>query len=189
MTMALIGINLVVFVLYEILGSTLDTLFMVEHGAMFTPYMMQREQWYRFFTSLFLHFGIQHLLNNMLILFVMGNYLEPLIGRVKFVILYITAGVGANVLSWYLEMRSGEYVASAGASGAIFAALGGLVWVLIRNRGVVGDMTTGKLLFVAVLSLCFGFTSTGVDNAAHLGGLLMGFLLSVILYRKKDSKT
>ena len=183
--MSLIGINIVVFVLFEILGSTLDTVFMLEHGAMYTPYMEQPSQWYRFFTSLFLHFGMSHLLNNMLLLYALGNYLERYLGRWKFLVLYLGAGVGANVLSFFFERNSGEQVVSAGASGAVFANMGGLIWVILINKGKLENLTTGKMLFMAVLSLYFGFASQGVDNTAHLGGLILGFVFAIILYRRK----
>lgn len=185
-TLGLLGTNIAVFLLYEILGSNLDTAFMVEHGAMYTPFMTDRSQWYRFFTSMFLHFGMAHLLNNMLLLYVLGNYLEKLLGRVKFLALYLAAGTGANIISWFLAARQGEAVVSAGASGAVFAVLGGLIWVLLANRGRVADLTAGKMLFMAALSLYFGFVSAGVDNAAHLSGLILGFVISLLLYRKRN---
>lgn len=187
-TVGLIIVNLIVFFLNEMIGSNLDTEFMLNHGAMYTPYIKDSSEWYRYFTALFLHFGIRHLLNNMLLLYVLGNYLERYLGRIKFLILYLVSGIGANVLSGLLSYHQGKAVVSAGASGAVFAVLGGLIWVILANRGRLENLTAEKMVFMAVLALYYGFSSTGVDNAAHVAGLIIGFILSVLLYWKKSSR-
>ena len=78
----------------------------------------------------------------------------------------------------------GQKVLSAGASGAVFAVLGGLIWVLIRNRGRFEEFRIRNLLFFSGIMLLSGFFTEGVDNAAHAGGLLVGFLLAVVLSRR-----
>ena len=70
-----------------------------------------------------------------------------------------------------MDFYTGNLAVSAGASGAIFGLLGALLWVVIRNRGKAGRLTGRGMPFMVLLSLYFGFTSTGVDNAAHVGGL------------------
>ena len=184
-TIGLVVVNLIVFFLYEIIGSNLDVEFMLNHGAMYTPYIKDCSEWYRYFTALFLHFGIRHLLNNMLLLYVLGNYLERYLGRVKFLILYIASGIGANIISEILAFQQGKTVVSAGASGAVFAVLGGLIWVILANRGRLENLTAGKMCFMAALALYYGFSGSGVNNAAHVAGLVCGFVLSVLLYRKQ----
>lgn len=188
MTMGLVAVNLIVFFLYEVIGSNLDTEFMLNHGAMYTPYIKNSSEWYRYFTALFLHFGIRHLLNNMLLLYVLGNYLERYLGKIKFLILYLVSGVGANIISGVISYNQGQAVVSAGASGAVFAVLGGLIWVILSNRGRLENLTAAKMVFMAVLALYYGFSNPGVDNVAHVAGLLLGFILSVLLYRKKSSR-
>lgn len=183
-TIGLIGINLIVFLLYEILGSNLDTEFMLNHGAMYTPYLLKSGEWYRLVTSMFLHFGIRHLLNNMLILYILGNYLEGHMGKIRYLILYFAGGIGANICSGLHSLSDREVVVSAGASGAVFAVLGGLIWVLLINRGRLEDLTIKKMLIFAALSLYLGFTESGVDNVAHVSGLILGFLAAILLYRK-----
>ena len=73
---------------------------------------------------------------------------------------------------------------SAGASGAVFAVIGALIYIVIANRGRIENFTTRQLIVMAGLSLYFGMTSTGVDNAAHFGGLISGFILAVLCYRR-----
>ena len=186
-TKGLVAVNMLVFLLFEVLGSNLDTMFMLEHGAMFTPYLLVQTEWYRLFTSMFLHFGIRHLLNNMLLLYVLGDYLEKYLGRVKFLLLYVIAGVGANIVSGIVCLWQNDVVVSAGASGAVFGILGGLLWVILRNKGRVENLTIKKMTVMAVLSLYYGFVSEGVDNVAHVTGLILGFVLAILFYRKKSA--
>lgn len=181
----LIALNIVVFLALEFLGNTEDSTFMLEHGAMFPWEILVEGQWYRLFTCMFLHFGIRHLGNNMLVLFFLGDNLERALGHVKYVILYVVSGLCASGLSLVMMLRTEDFAVSAGASGAIFGVMGAMIYVLIRNQGRLEDLTAKRLIFMAGLSLYFGFTSTGVDNYAHLGGLLSGILLAILLYRKK----
>ena len=74
-TILLIGINLLVFVILTLIGQTEDGYFMLQHGAMYEPYVLEKQEYYRLFTSLFLHFGISHLLNNMVLLWALGSIL------------------------------------------------------------------------------------------------------------------
>ncbi|MGN1377497.1 MAG: rhomboid family intramembrane serine protease [Dorea sp.] len=187
-TVALIAVNVIVFLLLSFRGMTEDGMFLLEHGAMYVPYMIEKGEYYRIFTSMFLHFGFDHLLNNMVILAAIGWNLEYEIGQLKFVILYLFSGLGGNLLSAYWDIRVGEYAVSAGASGAIFGVIGALLYVAIRNRGRIGDISGKGLVFMIILSLYYGYSSGGVDNMAHIGGLIAGFLLSVLLYRKKNRK-
>lgn len=187
-TIVLIVINAAVFVILSFLGRTEDGGFMLEHGAMYVPYVIGNEQYYRLFTSMFLHFGITHLTNNLLMLRLLGWNLETEVGGVKFLIIYLLSGLGGNLLSAVIDIRIQEYAVAGGASGAIFGIIGALLYIAIRNHGHVGNVTGRGILFMIGLSLYFGFTSTGVDNFAHIGGLLAGFLACVLLYRKRNCK-
>lgn len=186
-TTALIAINVGVFLILALIGNPEDPQFMMEHGAMYGPLIIQGHEYYRMFTSLFLHFGISHLLNNMVMLGALGWNLEFETGRVKYLIIYFVSGLGGNILSLFMDLRANESVVSAGASGAIFGLMGAMVWVVLRNHGRVGRLTNKGILFMILLSLYFGFTSSGVDNAAHVGGLIFGFITAAVLYhRPKD---
>lgn len=184
-TTVLIVINVGVFLLLSIWGETENTMFMLEHGAMYGPYIAEGREYYRLFTSLFLHFGIDHLLNNMILLGALGWQLEAETGKIKFLIIYFTAGLGGNLLSLWLNIHSAQPAVSAGASGAIFGLMGALLCVVIKNRGRVGQLTKRGMLVMVGLSLYFGFASSGIDNAAHIGGLVCGFLAAAVLYRRQ----
>lgn len=182
----IIALNILIFLGFEIIGDTENGIFMYYHGAMYPDAVLQDGEWYRLFTCMFIHFGIEHLGNNMLILFFLGDNLERALGHVKFVLVYLLSGLCGSMLSLLFMVRSNDYAVSGGASGAIFGVIGALIYVVIRNRGRLEDLTTKRLVFMAALSLYYGFTATGVDNLAHLGGLVGGFVLAALLYRKRS---
>ena len=188
-TAALIAVNAAVFLVLSLFGDTEDPAFMLRHGAMYEEYVIRGREYYRLFTCLFLHFGIEHLLNNMVLLGALGWNLEAVTGKTRFLAIYFGSGLAGNLLSLFFNRASGENVVSAGASGAIFGLMGALLYVVIINRGRLGRLTGRGMLFMAALSLYFGFTSTGVDNLAHIGGIVTGFLLAVVLYRRRPSGT
>lgn len=186
-TAALIVVNVAVFIFLSFGGMTEDAYYMLQNGAMYLP-LLQQGEYYRMFTSIFLHFGFSHLVNNMLMLGVMGWQLELVIGRIKFLIIYFAAGLGGNVLSALAELRTGDYAVSAGASGAIFGIIGALLYIAVRNHGQIGNVSGQGILIMVALTLYYGFTSSGVDNFAHIGGLAAGFVLAVLLYRERDEE-
>lgn len=183
-TAAMIIINVGVFLILSIAGNTEDAVFMLRHGAMYEPAVTQDHEFYRIFTSMFMHFGIDHLLNNMVLLGALGWNLELETGKVRFVIIYLISGLSGNLLSLYHGVAAEAYAVSAGASGAVFGLMGALLYVVIANKGRLGRLSGKGLLFMVALSLYFGLTSSGVDNWAHIGGLISGFILAVILYRR-----
>lgn len=176
---AIIAVNFICFIVLEILGDTRDTGFMIRHGAVYLPLVLDGEYW-RLLTAVFLHFGIEHIVNNMLVLYVLGEYLEPVLGHGRYVLFYLLCGVGANAVSLAKMMAEGTAPVSAGASGAIFGVIGGLLYAVLANRGRLEGLRTRQLVVVIVFSLYFGFTSGGVDNAAHIAGLVLGVVLGAV---------
>ena len=186
-TTGLIVINVLVFFLLSLRGDTESGYFMLQYGAMYEPLVTDGHEYYRLITSLFLHFGIQHLLNNMVMLGALGYQLENEIGRIKFLLIYFISGIGGNLCSLYWNVSHGEQIISAGASGAIFGLMGALLYIVAVNRGRLGRLSGRGMLIMVALSLYFGLTSSGVDNSAHIGGLICGILITVLLYRRKKT--
>ena len=83
-TIAIAAANVLIFLGLSFMGMTEDSAFMMEHGAMYVPYLMNGERYYTLITSMFLHFGFSHLMNNMVMLLVIGYSLEPEIGKIRF---------------------------------------------------------------------------------------------------------
>ena len=187
-TIAIAAANVLIVLGLSFMGMTEDSAFMMEHGAMYVPYLMNGERYYTLITSMFLHFGFSHLMNNMVMLLVIGYSLEPEIGKIRFLLIYLGSGLMGNLVSAWFDVSQGSYAVSAGASGAIFGIVGALLYVAIRNHGRVGEISTRGLVLMAGLSLYYGFTAQGVDNAAHIGGLVSGFLLAVLTYWKHKPK-
>lgn len=104
-TILLILLNALIFLIVEITGGSENGQHMLECGAVYAPLIFEQGQWYRMFTSTFLHFGAPHLINNMLVLFVLGQRLEPVVGKIKFILIYILGGLGGNLLSLFLICR------------------------------------------------------------------------------------
>ena len=180
MNLIIIAVNVILFLAAEATGGSENTEHMVRMGASYTPLVEGGEYW-RLFTSMFLHFGLAHLLNNMVLLFFLGDYMERFLGKVRYLILYLGGGTLGNIFSYWSELQQGRQVVSAGASGAIFAVLGGLVVLLLIHRGRLEDLSLPRVLLMAALSLYVGFRSAGVDGFAHLGGFLGGALLAAAM--------
>lgn len=187
-TVTLVVINIAVFILMTIADRTQTGQNFVQYGGFYGPSIRQDQEYYRIITSLFLHGDIQHLLNNMVMLAALGINLEMEIGKVRYLLIYFVSGAGGSALSYWMQFNQGQFYVSVGASGAIFGLMGASIYVALRNRGILGRVTGKGLLFMAALSLYFGITSTGVDNYAHIGGLISGFILAVLVYHKRPAK-
>ena len=176
----LIAVNIVVFVYVEATGGSNDVMHMIDCGAAY-PEFIRNGEYYRLFTSMFLHFGFEHLFSNMVLLFFVGDYMERYLGRLFYPILYIGGGLYAGWFSYRHDLAAGSDAVSAGASGAIFAVVGGLLVLVIIHRGRLEDLTLQRMLLMAAFSLWVGFRSEGVDAYAHLGGFLAGVVLTLLL--------
>ena len=190
-THLLVGINVAVLAWMAVRGISLVNPLaqqLLAHGANFGPSTTDGE-WWRLGTSMFLHVGVIHLLVNMYALWNLGPILERFVGNVGFAILYVLAGLGGGLAS----IAFNPDVVSAGASGAIFGLLGGLVgFVLPRRDSVPARIFWGMLYSGGVciaINLVIGWTFPFIDNAAHLGGLATGFVAGLLLSRPLEPQT
>lgn len=181
-TFLLVAINIIVFIVLEIQGDTEDGAFMLYSGAM-NPYLvLYNHEWYRLFSATFMHFGIEHLANNMLLLFLLGQIFERAVGTTRYVGIYLGSGLAGSFLSFFYMCLMGRNDIVAGASGAIFGIIGGMIIVVLVNKGRYKGISAKRMIFMAVLTLYFGFATAGTDNVGHLGGLITGFILTFISY-------
>ncbi len=184
-TIGLAVINMIVYLYLMLVGNVGNAAFMAGHGAIYPDYFVYDNQWWRLLTAMFLHFDAEHLINNMVMLCCIGSRVEKIAGHGRMLLIYFLSGAGGSLLSLYMMLRTGDYAVSAGASGAVFGLIGALLWLVIRNHGTVEGITTKGMLFMIVLSLYYGIESAGVDNWAHFGGVVTGFVFAIILYRRK----
>lgn len=185
--LTIVVVNIAVYITLSLIGDPADADFMFHHGACYPPAVISGE-YYRLFTSMFLHFSFYHIAYNMLSLIFMGDILERLLGMVPYLIIYAGGGLCGNILSLAVSIKKGNYAVSAGASGAIFAVIGALLYIALVNRKSFGERNMKKLLLVVVLMIMQGMVDKGVDGYAHLGGLIGGFILAVLLYHKKAKR-
>ena len=138
------------------------------------PEAIKNLELYRLVTSQFLHGDIFHLLFNMYALYIIGPQLEDFFGKFKFIIIYIGSGIIGNLLSLVIIGAP-----TIGASGAIFGLMGALLYFGYHHRVYLGNVITSQILPLIVINLFIGFISTGIDNAAHIGGLIGGITLTM----------
>ena len=188
-TYAIIGINVIVFILMVIDGaeifSVTNGLVHIKWGSNVTALTLSGD-WWRLITSMFIHFGIIHLAMNMYALYTAGVYLESMLGKAKYIAAYFCTGIIAGIVSlwWHKEGLNG-----AGASGAIFGLYGVFLALLFTNlipKQVRSALLQSIGIFV-VFNIVYGMRS-GIDNAAHIGGLLSGMLIGFIFYLELSGK-
>lgn len=181
-TKLLICLCVVAFLLMYILGNgSNDTLTLIQFGANYGP-LVKSGQVFRLLTSAFLHIGVIHLLVNMYSLYVIGSQVENYIGKWKFLLIYFVSAISGNLLS--VVFNTGI---SAGASGAIFGLLGALLYFGLHYRLFLGNVLVTQIIPVIILNLFIGFTIPGIDNSAHIGGLVGGYLATMALGLKGKS--
>jgi len=189
-TPSLVAINVIVFAAMVVGGVGVidpDGRMVVSWGSNFGP-LTTDGQWWRLFTSMFLHFGIVHLAVNMWALYDTGRVVERLYGNAHFVLLYVGAGLGGSIAS----LLWNPMVNSAGASGAIFGVYGGLLAFMLDRRNqvpasIMNAQRLSAIMFI-LYSLISGMRHEGIDNAAHLGGLASGFVMGWLLARPLDAE-
>ena len=178
LTYLLIIINVIIFALMYIYGNgSEDTNTLVNFGANYIP-LVKSGEYYRIITSAFLHIGILHLLFNMYALFVIGTQIEYLYGRFKYFFIYIFSAIMGSLFTVAL---SSSNTVSAGASGAIFGLLGSMLYFGYNYRGYIGNSIINQVIPVILLNVVIGFTTPGIGNAAHIGGLIGGYIISMML--------
>lgn len=172
---ALLAIIALVWLLMEMSGGSTTNEVLVQFGANFGPLIFEGEYW-RLFTSMFLHIGGRHLIFNSIGLVAFGFEMERMYGSWRYLVIYLLAGLLGNLASFAVK---GPLMFSAGASGAIFGILGVQLAFFLLYRQQFGQYSRQRIQMVLVisgLSLLFGFVAP-VDHVAHFGGLAAGFVL------------
>ena len=197
-TNIIIALNVIVFLIMGALGAG-----WIEVKSM-TPYILYGAnqgaattdgEWWRLLTSMFMHYGLIHLLFNMWALYQAGHFVEKLQGRTLYALTYLASGLagGFASIAWH-----GDQTWSAGASGAIFGVYGAILGFLLREKqglpaSIYSSLLKSSLLF-AVYNIVFSATRAGIDNSAHIGGVVggiaMGWLVALPVDRAiRDRQT
>ncbi|MEG0021553.1 MAG: rhomboid family intramembrane serine protease [Bacilli bacterium] len=178
-TKIILVINIVVYLLSLIIGPNA----VLQFGSNFKPYVVNGE-FYRLITAAFIHVNLLHFLFNNYALYIIGPQVENFFGKTRYIIIYLGSAILGNMLSLCFNADT----PSIGASGAIFGILGALLYFGYHYRVYLDGVIKSQIVPLIVLNLLIGFTSPTIDNAAHIGGLIGGFLVSMAVGVKYKSK-
>ena len=180
-TYVLMILNVLIFVigiLFNIHENIIHTF------ADYRPSILSGE-YYRLFTSMFVHGDIFHIGFNMYALYILGSQAESFFGKGKFALIYLLSGLSSSLLSMLLNQESFCF----GASGAVFGIMGALLYFGYNFRVYLGNTLVREILPVILINLLFGFMYPGIDNYGHIGGLIGGIVLAMAFGFKARSKT
>ena len=178
LTYAIIALNIVVYIFSAFFSQSLtnmDLQTLVEMGALYGPYMLQQEQWWRLGTAMFLHGGMTHLLMNMFSLYLIGRGAETYFDAKSYISIYLFSGLIGGLVSLYVHPAS----VGVGASGAIFGVFGALAGFFLANKEHMEAHTKAFMKDFSIIigiNLVIGFSIESVDVSAHIGGLVIGLI-------------
>lgn len=176
-TYIIMGICVFLFIMMYIFGNGSEsTSTLIKFGANY-DLLTKSGEYYRLFTCMFLHIGIWHLLCNMYSLYIIGKEIENLYGKSKYLVIYVLSGLCGSILS----LAFSHNTISAGASGAIFGLLGALLYFGYYYRTYLGATIRSSIIPVIILNLIIGMLTPGISNSAHIGGLVGGILVSMMV--------
>ena len=177
-TSILIILNILLYIVPVLLGKYEEV---INNFCVYGP-LIRLGEYYRLLTGIFLHGGLFHLLFNCYALWIIGNQIESYMGRCKYLIIYLFSGLMGALFS----ITFSNY-ASIGASGAVFGLLGSMLYFGYHYRIYLGSVIKSQIVPLIIFNLVLGFIISGVDNFAHIGGLLGGALITVALGVKYKS--
>jgi len=178
-TTTLIAINIVIYLIMLLFGQS-D--YLINEFSLYGPFVIGYNQYYRLITCAFLHANIFHLIFNCYALNVIGSQIENYMGRIKYLIVYFSSAIVGSLFSMLLTNG-----VSIGASGAIFGLMGSLLYFGYHYRVYLGTVLKSQIIPLIFINLLIGFSSSGIDNFAHIGGLIGGALTTVAVGVKYKS--
>lgn len=178
-TISLIAANFITYIINIILAAKGVPVFDI-FSDNYVPIITDHE-YYRLLTCMFVHAGTDHLINNMMVLLVIGSRYEIAEGHINTIISYFSGGILAGIVSMLYNMFNNTYTGSVGASGAIFALVGAFMAALVIHKGRLAGISTRQMIVFAAFSLYGGFANANTDNIAHISGLILGFLTGLVV--------
>jgi len=178
-TFIFLAIMIVYFLFITFNGGSTNVETLLRYGALFPPFIVEFKQYYRFITSIFIHIGALHLFLNGYALYVLGPQMERLMGQKKYLLFFLLTGIGGNIATFFFNFTS----VSAGASGSLFGLFGAFLYLAHRRKEMVTPQGRRDILRLVVINLVLTFAVSSISTTAHIGGLLMGYLLSYIFIK------
>ena len=181
----LIAVNIIIFALMYLIGNgSEDSQTLINFGANMGA-LTKNGEYFRLISCAFLHIGVLHLVCNMYSIYAVGPTVEYFYGKLKFIFIYFYSAI---IASLFVLIFQGDGVVTAGASGAIFGLMGALLYFGYSYRGYMGNRAISSVVSVIIINLFIGFTTPGISNAAHIGGLIGGLAMSYMLGANVDDK-
>lgn len=174
-----VAVCVICYLIEVLLGGSQNTATLLKMGAMNNIAVVVQYQWWRLLTAQFLHMGIMHLVSNLVMIYYLGNILELTIGHTRFFFLYLLSGIGGNLFSLAF---SSDTTISAGASTSLFGLLGAsMLLYFIMPANPFARLLGKQSLVLVVINLALDLFLPFVDLWGHVGGLISGMLLILIL--------
>jgi Uncharacterized membrane protein (homolog of Drosophila rhomboid) len=195
MNTIIIAVNLLAYVITHFTNAFGTPSEMFYKGALSWYCVVKGNEYYRFITAMFMHANLSHIFGNMLVLFFLGINLERALGKWKYLFIYFGSGILAGIASISYNMWKEHAITSIaettfgiGASGAIFGVVGALLFIILINRGRQDGISAGQVLIFTGLNIYNGIIDKQIDQAAHVGGFIAGFLLAFVFYQLQRNK-
>lgn len=182
-TYTLILINIVIWLCMILYLNRFSDVKLLEVGGL-VHFNVVHGEWYRLISSMFLHFNFEHILMNMLSLFIFGKIVESIIGSWRMLIIYIISGLYGN----FVSLSFNTTTISVGASGAIFGLIGSIFVIMYLSKNFNKKMI-GQLLIALVVLIVFSLFMSNINIMAHLGGFISGVLITLIGYYFKTQRS
>ena len=186
LTYILIALNVLIYLVSAVLSESfidMRTETLVQLGALYGPYTVAQQEWYRLFTAMFLHGGMTHLLMNMVSLYIVGRAAEIYFDTRAYLVIYLFSGLIGGLASLYMHPGS----VGVGASGAIFGVFGALAGFFLAHRDKIASQSKAFMKDFGIiigLNLVIGLSIPAVDVSAHIAGLLVGIVSGFTLSKK-----
>ncbi|HZJ76246.1 MAG TPA: rhomboid family intramembrane serine protease, partial [Oscillospiraceae bacterium] len=178
-TFIFLTIMIIYFVFITLNGGTTNVEALVKYGAFYPPFIVIHREYYRFITSIFIHIGVAHIFFNGYALYIFGPQIEALLGPKKFLFFFLLTGAGGNLATFLFNFTS----ISAGASGSLFGIFGAFLYLVHRHSEMVSPGGKRQIFSLLIVNLLLTFTVPSISTTAHVGGLIMGYLLSYIFIK------
>lgn len=178
-TFVFLSIMIVYFIFMTLNGGTTNIKILIKYGALYPPVIVQYNEYYRFITSIFIHIGVMHMFFNGYALFIFGPQIESLMGSKKYLLFFLLTGVGGNLATFFFNFIS----ISAGASGSLFGLFGAFLYLIHRHKDMITPNDRKSILSLLGINLALTIFVPSISITAHLGGLVIGYLLSYIFIK------
>ena len=184
-TFTILLIIIVYFIIMSLSGGTTDPINLVRFGALFPPFIFELKEYYRFISPIFIHIGIMHLFFNSYALYIFGRQIEKLMGHVKYLLFFLLCGIGGNLVTYFVSLRSvaAYKTISAGASGSLFGILGAFVYLTQHHKNMMTPEGRKSIFKLLGINLILTIISPSISITAHFRGLVIGYLLSYIFIK------